>query len=682
MSDAPTFLADVAVVTGVAAVTGMIARACKQPSILGYLLAGLIVGPSIPIPLFADPHRTEALAEFGIVLVMFAVGLEFRVARLLRVLPVSGFTGLVQIATLAWAGFSLGALFGWGTVGAAFLGACLAISSTMVVSGIFQQSPVEPDVKEHVLGVLVVQDVVAIGLIAAMTALAAGHAVGALELVVLVARLGGFLVGMLVVGLMVVPRLVRRVLQHGGAEGTAVLAVGLAFGFALLAQSFGYSVALGAFAAGILVAESGAGHEVQQVIEPLRAVFAAIFFVSIGMAVDPALAWKTLPIAVVVAAVVIVAQLGSVMVASLLSGSALRRSVLSGLALGQIGELSFIIAAIGNDAGAVPDGLLPTLVTVATITSFTTPNLLRQGEHIVGWVDRVLPPRLQHLLSVHQTWAERLRSGGADGAPVRRALRAMVVDWLGLLALALTLLSAREPVAAWVQDRLALGAESAAVLMDLVAIVLALPLLIGLFRNARSVAMLSASMVRQERDADPAQGASATRLLEGVAGLVLVIGVGLPALALMRPLVHGPWGEAVVMLGAALASLVVWRNLGAMEGEFTSGVGTLARQLARHAGPEAHHIADAALLPGLDRVLALPLPGDAPAVGRTLAQLDLRAKCGATVVAIHKPNAEVILPTGHERLEAGDVLALAGATDAIDRARALLLVPPPTADGA
>ena len=112
---------------------------------------------------------------------MFAVGLEFRVARLLWVLPVSGFTGLVQFATLAWAGFSRGALFGWGSVGAAFLGACLAISSTMVVSGIFQQSPVESDVREHVLGVLVVQDVVAIGLIAAMTALAAGHAVGADE---------------------------------------------------------------------------------------------------------------------------------------------------------------------------------------------------------------------------------------------------------------------------------------------------------------------------------------------------------------------------------------------------------------------------------------------------------------------------------------------------------------------
>ena len=159
-------IADLAVVTMVAALTGMLARRVGQPSILGYLLAGLIVGPYIPIPLFADPHRMEELAEVGVVLVMFAVGLEFRIKRLVEILPLSGLTAAVQIGALAWGGFTVGSLLGWSTSASVCLGAALSISSTMVVSAVLRTRPVDEDVRAHVFGVLVVQDVVAIVLMA------------------------------------------------------------------------------------------------------------------------------------------------------------------------------------------------------------------------------------------------------------------------------------------------------------------------------------------------------------------------------------------------------------------------------------------------------------------------------------------------------------------------------------
>lgn len=673
MHEAPTFVTDLATIAGVAALTGMLAHGLGQPRILGYLLAGLIVGPSLPIPLFADPERVQALAEFGVVLVMFAVGLEFRVSKLLKILPVSGFTGLVQVAFLLWAGSSVGKILGWDAVGSAFLGASIAISSTMVVTSIFGQQPVDEDVRENVLGVLVFQDVVAIALIAAMTALAAGQTLAPMALALVVAQLAGVLLGMLGLGMLLVPRLVRVVVRQGSNEGIAVLAVGLAFGFALLAAELGYSVALGAFVAGILVAESGNGAEVEHVIEPLRAVFAAIFFVSVGMAVDPRIAFQYLHVGILVAGIVVLAQLGSVTAASLLSGNSLRRAVLSGLALGQLGEFSFIIATIGSDAGVVPASLLPSLVTVATITSFTTAVLLRRGDQIVGVIDHLLPSRVQHLIALHQTWMERLREGGEGSPPpFRRLLLALGADWLGLVVLVGGALAIHDPAARWIRETFDAPRAVGVIVLNLGTVLLAVPLLIGLFRNARSLGRVFVRRIVPEQDAGAGPARIASQLIEALARLVVLLGVGIPALALLRPLVDGPWGEPLLLFGVAAALIVVWRNLGAVEGEFRSGAEQLAHLVASQAGSVATVHRDASLLPGLDQVLGVTLSDTSYAVGKTLAELDVRARTGATVLAIHKPTSEVVLPTGHERLARGDVLALTGPSDAVEAARALI----------
>jgi CPA2 family monovalent cation:H+ antiporter-2 len=668
-SDA-NFLSDFAMVTGVAALTSMIARALGQPTILGYLVAGLIVGPSIPFPLFADLHRIEALAEFGVVLVMFSVGLEFRVARLLRVLPLSGFTALVQVAALGWAGFTLGVLLGWDTVGAAFLGSALAISSTMVVTSLFGQQQVDEDVREHVLGVLVVQDLVAIVLIAMMTAVGAGQELAAGELVQLLARLFGVLAAMLVLGMLVVPRLVQHVVRQRRVEGIAVLAVGVAFTFALLAEAAGYSVALGAFVAGIAVAESGLGTEVEHAIEPLRAVFAAIFFVSIGMSVDPLVALDNLHIALLISLVVILAQLGSVTVASVLSGSPLRRAVLSGLALGQIGELSFILAGIGAASGAVPDSLLPTLVTAAALTTFTTPLLLKRGYRLVRELDRRLPASVQHLIAVHQGFVTELREEEGTDEPLRQAVRALVIDWLALVGLAMTGLAVQRLAEDLLRQLFGLSDMFAAMLVDVGVVAVCVPVLVALFFNARGVARLAARRVRP--DVEDSRSAQVVGLLQALASLVLMIGVGIPALAVLRPLVRGPWAEPVILMGLLGAAILVLRNLSQLEGAFASGAVELAQQLSRHAAGQEHHFDNELLIPGLDHVFALPILAEANSAGKTLAQLNLRARTGATVVAIRRADRQVVLPEGSARVEAGDVLALAGPPEAVAKAREVL----------
>lgn len=656
-------ISDLAVVTVVAAATGMLTRRIGQPSILGYLLAGLIVGPYIPIPLFADPGRMRELAEVGVVLVMFAVGLEFRIRRLLDILPVSGLTAAVQIAALSWAGFTVGGFLGWSTSASVCLGATLSISSTMVVSTVLRVRPVDPDVRSHVFGILVIQDVVAIVLMAVVTTLAAGEKVGLQSLGLLVGQLVGVVAAMLVAGLLVLPRLVRFAVAQSDTEALVVLIVGAAFGLAMAANLFGYSVALGAFISGMAVAESGRGHEVDKALDPLRSLFSAIFFVSIGMSVDPLMAWHSLPLALTLSAVVIGSQFLSVTVATVLTGSSLRRGIYSGLALGQIGELSFIVATIAIAGGIVPQETLPVLVTVATITAFTTPLLLGRALPIVETIDGWLPDRGQQVLAAYQAFIRRTRSKGLDPS-LRGPAIAVLIDWSALLVVFV--------VRSAVQDRVG---PDLAVAVNITATVVAGAFVLGLVRSGR----LLASGVRRfaRGQAGPTPRAKA---VEAVALLAVVLAVGLPTITLIRPLVEGPWIEAGLVAVVLVALVVLGLRLGNLPGDNSSGVAQLALEITARAGSDVAQVGlteektpsrAAGPLAGLDYQMMTVSPGG-PSDGQTLAELDLRCRTGATVVATSRGDATITLPTGDQRLCAGDELAVSGSPAALDRARAII----------
>ena len=700
MLDAHTstsFVLDVAVVLGVGAVTGILARAIRLPSVVGYLAAGLIVGPYLPIPLFADPGRVQALATFGVVLVMFAVGLEFRFVRLIKILPVSGFAALVQIGVMLWVGFSLGGLLGWDPVASSFLAAALSISSTMLVTGLFAQRPVEAEVSQHVLGVLVVQDVAAIALITAMTAVAAGRGLAPAELAAVVGELIAVLIGIVAVGITVVPRLVRAVVARGWLEPLTVLAVGLAFVFAVLAEALGYSAALGAFVAGVLVAESGNGHEVERVIAPLRDVFAAIFFVSVGMLVDPLVALKSWPTGLAIAGVVVVGQFLSISGASLMSGLPLRRAVKSGLALGQIGEFSFILAAIGTAAGVVPEALVPSLVAVAALTALTTPLLLDRAETLTIWLDRCIPGRAHRLLAVYQRWVLLMRqAAGTNAQRWRRTLLGLCLDGLGLTVLGTVMAASGPKLAIWLAHMAGLEADIATVIVVGTGLLLAAPLVVGLLANGRRLATLTSTILLGEVDGDADRGL-ARELVHAIVHLLVLIGLGVPAVAAVRPWLGAP-ASAPLLLAAVLgAAILVWRRAALFEGALRSGAEHVAELLAVQAGlgpgaraplsptrgpetPTAQPTSELEplcgdLLLGLDGVVTVTLPPQASGIGRTLAEIDLRARTGVTVVAIRRADGTEILPNGRERMVVGDVLALIGPRERVPLACALLVAP-------
>jgi CPA2 family monovalent cation:H+ antiporter-2 len=468
----------------------------------------------------------------------------------------------------------------------------------------------------------------------------------------------------------------RAVVRLQSKEILVVFSIGICFSTALLAEKFGYSVALGAFIAGVVVAESGHGLKVEHAIHPVRDMFAAIFFVSIGMTVDPDQAFQNLPFALIVFAVVILAQFLSISTAGVLSGAGLRTSLRAGLALGQIGEFAFILAGIGIAAGAARESLQPILVTVAVMTAFTTPLFLKLSGRIVQQIDRRLPHRLQHLLSLYEGWLERFRNrspAAKKGKPVQRAIRVLAFDAVALTALLGAAIAFVPSVSIWLAGKLQLGERQAFWIVDIAVLVAGVPLLLGLVRNTLKLSRLVGKSILPEEQQLNVPSRIAVQALRVMVYFGVVLGVGAPMIALLRPLTGRSYG--VVLLSTAVLALVVylWRSAGRVEREFQSAAEQIAQVLASQSGEtDSQVLTNPQLLPGLDTVIGIRVPKNGYAVGRSLTQLELRARTGATVVAIRREGARVLVPTGREPLQAGDLLAVMGNRESVKRARELI----------
>ncbi|WNG55235.1 potassium transporter [Archangium gephyra] len=685
MHGAHDFLKALAMVLCVAAVTSVIFQRLRQPVVLGYIIAGLIIGPHVPIPLVADSGIVQTLSELGVILLMFSLGLEFSLRKLFHVGPTAGVTAIIQCSLMIWLGFVVGRAFGWTALESIFTGAIIAISSTTIIAKAFDEQGIKGKLREIVVGVLIVEDLIAIMLMATLTAVSTGAGLSAGQLALTMGRLGLFLVGLVVVGLLVIPRVVRAVHKLNRPETLLVTSVGICFAIALLAQEFGYSVALGAFLAGSLVAESGKEKDVEHLVQPVRDVFAAIFFVSVGMLIDPALVAKHWVAVVVLTLVVILGKLVGVALGVFLTGNGTRTAVQSGLSLAQIGEFSFIIAGLGLSLNATGQFLYPVAVAVSAITTLTTPFLIQASGPVANFVDRKLPRPLQTFAALYGSWVEGLRAAPTQkttGARIRRLVRLMVLDAALLAALVIGTSVFIERLITTVESRGGLGASVARLLVIGLASALAVPFLVGLVRVARSLGVLLADLALPPSEGKLDRAAAPRRALVVTLQLASLLSVGIPLVALTQPFIPGFQGAAVLLVQLSVLAVGFWRSATNLQGHVRAGsqviVSALAAQTHVPGNEEKHgerlktlH----AILPGLGEPTPVRLEATSPAVGQSLAQLNLRGMTGATVLAIQRGDGEAVVPTAQEVLREGDVLALAGTHEAIDAARAVLETP-------
>jgi CPA2 family monovalent cation:H+ antiporter-2 len=668
------FLSNLAVVLGVAAVTTALFQWARLPIVLGYLLAGMLIGPHVPVPLVADQETVHELADAGVILLLFSIGLEFSFRKLLRVGRTAGLVAVFQVAFMLWLGYVTGRLLGWSSRASFFMGAMIAISSTTIIAKAFEERRVAGALRELVLGVLIVEDLLGILILAGLATATHGGGVSTGQLLTTTLRLVGLLAGLVVAGMLVVPRAMRAVARLNRAETTLIAAIGICFAVSLLVRWMGYSVALGAFIAGSLVAESGEAGKIEPLVRPVRDIFAAIFFVAVGMLIEPKLIAEHWGAVAVIALLVVVGKLVGVGVGAFLVGSGLRTSIQAGMSLAQIGEFSFIIAAVGMSSKVTPDFFYPLAVAVSALTTLITPWLVRASEPVANYVDRKLPAPLQMFVGLYGTWIERLRTK-RDGRPTdgsTRAMRWLVADVALLATVVICAGVFDHALTEWLEIDYRLSPRAAQIVVTGSAVGLAFPFVLGILRMVRSLSESWALQALPKPTAPntPDLSLAPRRALIAAIHLGAALFVGLALLAITQPFISlaGALGGLGVVL--LVTTVALWRSARNLQGHVRAGAEALAETLAREArSQDTHHGAPGGLMAGIGEPVTVEI---ARPIGKSLRELNLRGATGATVLAVRRGADTIVSPSADEVLQPGDTILLVGTTEAIDAARVLL----------
>ncbi|MGC5701745.1 cation:proton antiporter [Pseudomonas sp. NFXW11] len=493
-----SFIQDLAVIMLVAGVVTVLFHRLKQPVVLGYIVAGFIIGPHTPpFGLIHDEQTIKTLAELGVIFLMFCLGLEFSLRKLFRVGATAFIAAFLEIVLMIWIGYEIGRWFDWSTMDSLFLGAILAISSTTIIVKALNDLKMKNErFAQLIFGVLIVEDILGIGIIALLSSIAVSGTVSSGEVFSTVGKLSLFMIVALVIGILLVPRLLAYVAKFDSNEMLLITVLGLCFGFCLLVVKLEYSMVLGAFLIGAIMAESRQLLKIERLIEPVRDLFSAIFFVAIGLMIDPQIllqyAW---PIAVISVAVVLGKMLSCGM-GAFIAGNDGRTSLRVGMGLSQIGEFSFIIAALGMTLQVTSDFLYPVAVAVSAITTLLTPYLIRGADPLSIKLAGILPKRLSRVLGMYGEWLRSIQPQG-EGALLASMIRKILLQVGVNLALVVAIFFSGGYFAQrigtyledWVSDP---GGQKALIWGG--ALLLSLPFLIAAYRKLKALSMLLAEM--------------------------------------------------------------------------------------------------------------------------------------------------------------------------------------------
>ncbi|WAH58880.1 cation:proton antiporter [Pseudomonas silvicola] len=557
-----SFIQDLAVIMLIAGVVTVIFHRLRQPVVLGYIVAGFLIGPHTPpFSLIHDEDTIKTLAELGVIFLMFCLGLEFSLRKLFKVGATAFIAAFLEIVLMIWIGYEIGRWFGWSTMDSLFLGAILAISSTtIIVKALNDLKMKNQRFAQLIFGVLIVEDILGIGIIALLSGIAVSGSVSSGEVFSTVGKLSLFMIVALVVGILLVPRLLAYVARFESNEMLLVTVLGLCFGFCLLVVKLEYSMVLGAFLIGAIMAESRQLLKIERLIEPIRDMFSAIFFVAIGLMIDPdilvAYAW---PIAVITIAVVL-GKMISCGLGAFIAGNDGRTSLRVGMGLSQIGEFSFIIAALGMTLQVTSDFLYPVAVAVSALTTLSTPYLIRAAdplsEKLAGWV----PQRVGRVFGLYGEWLRGIQPQGQGAllaAMIRRILLQVGVNLALVMAIFFSAGYFAGPLSRYIGQWLSEPRWHNALIWG-AALLLSLAFLIAAYRKLKALSMLLAEMGVKPEMAGR-HTARVRRVVAEVIPLVSLLVIFLLLAALSASIL--PTSELLVLVGlvAAAVAAVLWR---------------------------------------------------------------------------------------------------------------------------
>ena len=675
-------LQDLVVVMVVAAAVTILFYRLKQPVVLGYLLAGVLIGPHL-FRWIHDTGSIDGLAELGIIFLMFAVGLEFDLKKLRKVGTAAGIAAAIEVGVMLYIGYKVGLWLGWTPMDAIFLGAALSISSTtIIVKVLSEMGKLKEDYSELAFGILIIEDIIAIVIVALLSSFGV---TGTVEASVIPSTVGAVLLFVFIfiaVGLVLVPRLIDGVSKFHVEEVLVITVVGLAFGAALLAHNLGFSVALGAFLMGAIIAESRAVRRVEHRIVPLRDLFTATFFVAVGMLVDPrVIAQHWLPILVVTAATVI-GKLIATSLGAFAVGTDGRTSLKTAFALGQIGEFSFIIAGLGLTLGVVRPELPAIAIAVSCITSILTPALIRIGPVVTDKLAPRMPRWWISLLSAYTRAAKRLMQRSSEHAPHHDQRRARHGTRMGIYAawlfgLFIMAAFASQWLGLEVGQRLSLSENTTRAAAVGFLGLAALPLFVA-FVKATEAYVFATAKAREMHPKHIVKGRPRwhqpfflSRAVGGLASVVLITVATLVAWGVHPLAVPNLWLLVPILLFVAAVGFFAWD---ALERVYVGMEKTLNELM----GVDDHHVEEdrnkrlRERLPwGMDMEEIHIRPIDR-AAWMSLKDLSLRDRTGANVLLVERGSQVIHNPHADLPLLPHDKVVLVGKRDQLDRAAVYL----------
>lgn len=659
------FLRDLAVVTSLAAAVLLVFRRLGWPPVLGYLVAGLIIGPHTPPhPLISDPRSLEAMAEIGVVFLLFALGAEFNIARLSR----AGFKALacaaLEAAAMIAAGWALGTGLGWPATDALVLGGAAALASTAIVARTLLERAAKPaGWEELVAAVLIAEDMIAVLLIAFVAS--PGAASSMTDAAALAGRFAGLCMLVALAGAVLIPRVLALAERSGMEEVRSLCLIGLCFGVATLTHLFGFSAALGAFLAGAVASLGGNTAKLHEVAAPFRDVFGAVFFVSIGMLIDPRWLFAHWHIALAAAVTLTVVRLGVNVAAFAAVGVSAATAVQASLAMLPIGEFSFILAQTAQRSGAATQPVKELAVAVCLATTMASAFALPRLDG--ARIERALPGFVARALAAYGRLLARLRPKGRAGVGwtlAKPSLLQMLANAALVAGIALVL-SGFKPLAQ-------ADARHPGLLWLLVS-ALSMPSVIAIARKAQAVALigLEAAFPGEDGLALIERRPGLGRVVPLLASLAAAAGY----LALSRPLLPEGRAGLALLAAAAFAVLLLWRSLSRL---YSVVQAALRVNLARSEPEAAAALAALAEAddPGEVRLGEFLVRPESWCAGRTLLETELRPRTGVMALRLAHHGAQPVVPGPDARLSPGDRLTLVGEPEALESARRLLQAGP------
>ncbi|MGO4818109.1 cation:proton antiporter domain-containing protein [Flavobacterium sp. W22_SRS_FP1] len=634
-------ISDLGLILMTAGIAVLIFKKLKQPLVLGYLIAGFLAGTHFDFfPSVRDVKSVEVWAEIGVIILLFSLGLEFSFKKLMKVGGTASITAITQIITMVMMGFLVGQWMGWKQMDCIFLGVILSISSTTIILKTFDELGVKAQkFAGIVIGSLIVQDIIAILMMVLLSTVAVSQQFSGTELLISVLKLIFFLTIWFISGIFFIPTLLKKAKHLLTDEMMLIISLALCLMMVILASNVGFSPALGAFIMGSIIAETTQAEQIEHLVKPVKDLFGAIFFVSVGMLIDPATLYEYAIPVIILTFITIFGQSISSTIGALISGQPLKQSIQTGMSLAQIGEFSFIIATLGMSMNVTSNFLYPVVVAVSAVTTFTTPFMVKMATPFSEFLERKLPRRWLKRIARYSANTQSIKSVSTWQIVLRAHLLQIVLHTI--IITAIILLSSKF-VLPLVADSLFGNATAA-----LITLIIISPFLWAL--SLRRVAVKEVEILRQERK------------YNGPIMMMILFRIGLSIfyIGFLLNIFFSP----IVAFFALIIAVGVYYF-------FPKQLHVLYLKIENHFlknlnDREIKKIKRryASLTPWDGHMTTFQINKESNIAGKTLKTLRVREKMGINIAFIKRGEIMIKIPTKNERLFPGDEICVIG-TDA------------------